>query len=105
MFNGWINVKEKLPDTQYRVLVLIKTTYNSYYITVAEHVGYHEVSTEDYGWEEVECNTEYDEEKDCYWIPECWYESNFIEDNINWMINECEGTVVCWQNLPNALYK
>ena len=47
----------------------------------------HEKTTDDYDWRDCECDTEYDEEKDCYWVKECWYEVNVVDDNPNWIID------------------
>ena len=45
--------------------------------------------------------TEYDEENDCFWIPECWYEVNSVEDNGNWIIDS-DYDVTHWMPLPEA---
>lgn len=103
MLNGWIDVKETVPDSEKDVLVLIKNSYGKHNITIAQHINNKEKSTEDYGWQEFEGDTEYDEDKDCFWVPECWYESNFVEDNANWIIDSYHGEVIAWQNLPNKL--
>jgi hypothetical protein len=66
---------------------------------MASHVGHHEFTTEDIEWREYEGETEYDEENDCFWIPECWYEVNAIDDNGNWVIDS-EYDVTHWMPLP-----
>lgn len=96
----WISVKERLPESQKEVLVSAKTKTFGYRDTMmAAHIGHHEATTEDYGWREYEGNTEYDEENDCFWIPECWWETNSIEDNENWIIDE-DYEVTHWMPLP-----
>lgn len=100
----WISVKDRLPETERRVLVSIKTHYGTRFTTIAAHVGYHERNSESDGWSlEYELDwDEYDEEHDWYWVPECWYESNFICDNPNWIIDKCDGEVTHWMSLPEA---
>lgn len=96
----WISVKDGLPESQVPVLVCAKDkTFGYRRVLKAAHVGHHEYSTEDYGWQEYEGDTEYDEGKDCFWIPECWYETNSVEENGNWII-DCDYIVTHWMTLP-----
>lgn len=97
----WISVKDRMPETEQIVLVSIKTPYGNRYTTVAAHIGYHERNNESVGWSlEYEIDWEYDEEKDVYWIPECWYEVNFVDDNPNWIIDKVDGEITHWMPLP-----
>ena len=96
----WILCSERLPETDKKVLVNLHNTYGRDVILMASHIGYHERTSEDYGWQDFEGYTEYDEENDCFWIPECWCESNYVEDNANWIIDECEGIITHWMPLP-----
>lgn len=97
----WIPVSEP-PKSQQTVLVSVRDKTFGYRHTLkAAHIGHHEVTTEEYGWQEYEGETEYDEENDCFWIPECWYESNFVEDNCNWIIGS-DYEVTHWMPLPEA---
>lgn len=95
----WISVKDRLPESQTPVLVVIRSNSFPKYIaiSVAAHINAHEVTTED--WREYEGDTEYDEENDCFWIHESWYELNSIDDNPNWEIN-CGNYVTHWMPLP-----
>lgn len=102
MLREWIPVSERLPETDKKVLVNLHNTYGKDVILMASHIGYHERTSEDYGWQEFEGDTEYDEENDCFWIPECWCESNYVEDNANWIIDECEGIITHWMPLPDT---
>ena len=73
----WIPVGERLPESDKAVLVSAKCkTFGFRHTLKAAHIGHHEATTEDYGWQEYEGDTEYDEENDCFWIPECWCEDN-----------------------------
>ena len=95
----WIPSSEP-PKSQQNVLISVRDKKFGYRHTVkAAHIGHHEVTTEEYGWQEYEGETEYDEENDCFWIPECWYESNFVEDNCNWIIDS-DYEVTHWMPLP-----
>ena len=98
----WISVNDRMPKTEQKVLVSIKTAYGNRYTTVAAHVGYHERNSESDGWS-LECEIdwdEYDEENDWYWVPECWYEVNFVDDNTNWIIDKVDGEITHWMPLP-----
>lgn len=100
-FHEWIPVSERLPDSNRTVLVSALTKHFKHRHTLmATHVGHHEFTTEDIELREYEGDTEYDEENDCFWIPECWYEVNAIEDNGNWIIDS-EYDVTHWMPLPN----
>ena len=53
------------------------------------------ITTDDYDWRDCE----YDEEKDCYCVKECWYEVNVVDDNPNWIIDS-DYDVTHWMPLP-----
>lgn len=96
----WIPVSERLPDSEKIVLVCaLSKTFRYKHILMVAHIGHHEFTTEDYGWQEYEGDTEYDETEDCFWIPECWYEVNSVEDNGNWIIDS-DYDVTHWMPLP-----
>ena len=100
----WISVKDRLPKTEQKVLVSIKTAYGTRCTTIAAHVGYHERNSESDGWS-LDCEIdweEYDEENDVYWVPECWYEVNFVDDNPNWIIDKVDGEITHWMPLPST---
>lgn len=96
----WISVEERLPESEKIVLAAAKSkTFGWHHVLMVAHIGYHEFSTEEYGWRDYEGDTEYDEENDCFWIPECWYEVNSVEDNGNWIIDS-DYEVTHWMPLP-----
>ena len=97
----WVSVKDRLPESQMPVLAVVRSKSFPKYvaITVAEHINAHEVTTED--WRDYEGDTENDEEKDCFWIRECWYELNAVDDNPNLEIN-CGDYITHWMPLPKA---
>jgi hypothetical protein len=100
--NGWIPVDSK-PDSDRPVEVTArrKTGARGYFVLKACYVAPHTQTTEDYGWDIGNVDGEYDEEKDCYWIPECWYEDNAISDNENWILND-EYDILAWRELPES---
>ena len=96
----WIPVTERLPESGKTVLVSARDkTFGHRHTLMAAHIGHHEAKTEDYGWQEYDGDAEYDEEADCFWIPECWWESNFVEDNTNWIIDS-DYEITHWMPLP-----
>lgn len=98
----WIPVTERLPESQKAVFVSVRDkTFGYRHTLIAAHIGYHEATTEDYGWQEYDGDTEYDEKNDCFWIPECWWESNFVEDNTNWLIGS-DYEVTHWMEKPES---
>lgn len=100
---GWISVKARMPESQTRVLVTVKTRYGKHVVLIACHVNSREVESEDYRWQDAEIDWDYDEENDIYWVPECWYEDNFVEENTSWIIDEyADGIVTHWMPMPEA---
>lgn len=100
---GWVSVKDRLPESGKEVLVCVQSkTFEKYRkLTVAVHIGEKEKTTEDDYWQDCECETEYDKENDCYWIKECWYETNVVDDNPNWIIDG-DYIVTHWMPLPGT---
>ena len=96
----WHRVEERLPDDEVPVLAVLHNTYGRDVVLKLFHIGHHKRTTEEYGWQEYEGETEYDEENDCFWIPEGWWESNYHEDNLNWEIDETDGTITHWMPIP-----
>lgn len=97
----WISVKERMPESGEKVIARLQSkTFHRYRpITTLAHIGAHEKTTDDSDWRDCECDTEYDEENDCYWISECWYEVNVVDDNPNWIIDS-DYNVTHWMPLP-----
>ena len=97
----WISVKERMPESGEKVIARLQSkTFQRYRpITMLAHIGAHEKTTDDSDWRDCECDTEYDEKNDCYWIPECWYEVNVVDDNPNWIVGS-DYNVTHWMPLP-----
>lgn len=99
---GWISVEDRLPESGEKVIARLQSkTFQRYRpITTLAHIGAHEKTTDDSDWRDCECDTEYDEKNDCYWISECWYEVNVVDDNPNWIIGS-DYNVTHWMPLPD----
>ena len=96
----WIPVTERFPESQNPVLVVaVSKAIGFPYIFKVAHINHHEITEDEYGWTDGEYDSEYDEENDCFWIPECWYECNAVEDNINWVIDD-DYSITHWMPLP-----
>ena len=100
--NGWIPVEERLPKAETEVLIVAKRKFKSgecrYVITTAM---YEDGTVSEYdscwAWEEIE--GEYDEENDCYIIPEGWWENkHYNPDGV--YNNPVDDEVIAWQPLP-----
>lgn len=98
---GWISVKDRLPESGEKVIARLQSrTFQIHWTTtILAHIGEHEKTTDDDDWRDCECDTEYDEKNDCYWISECWYEVNVVDDNPNWIIDS-DYNVTHWMPLP-----
>lgn len=99
--NGWISVNERFPenDNPVEITARRKEGARGYFVYKAHYLAPHTKTTEDYGWDSDYTDWEYDEENDCYWIPECWYEDNAIADNGNYMLDD-EFDILAWRKLP-----
>ena len=92
----WISVEDRLPETLIGVLVRYTTFQGIPRTTVAQYVAPKTVLDEDFLDEDAEGCSEYDEEKDCYWVVEGWWENSW-ESETNWKLT---GTVTHWMPLP-----
>jgi hypothetical protein len=101
--NGWIPTSERLPENDNPVIVTArrKDGARGYFIYKACYNAPHSHTTEDWGWDTEYVDTEYDEENDCFWVPECWYEDNAIADNGNYILGD-EFDVIAWKPLPET---
>lgn len=99
----WIRVEDGLPKDRKSVNVVVEHKREDgkifQFVMTASHIGHHEIEAEE--WPDYDGDTEYDEENDCFWIPENWYEDNFMEDNMNYLICD-EYRVTHWMPLPST---
>lgn len=100
--NGWIPCSERLPQVETEVLVCAKQklrngTY-TYIITTAMYEDGTVLENDSvWRWEEIE--GEWDEENDCYIIPEGWWENNHYNPDgvLNYAVDD---EVLAWKPLP-----
>ena len=98
----WISVSEKLPDTETEVIVLAKRKFKGggfrYIITTALYED-GTVLENDSIWYWNDLDGEWNEEEDCYIIPEGWWEDRHY--NMDEVYNNAiDDEVVAWQPLP-----
>ncbi len=92
----WVPVGERLPEAKQSVLVIVK--HRQRHIEKACYIPPKTVLAEDFLSDEFDCEDaeEYDEENDCYWVKEGWWEDSWEADN-NWKMS---GEVTHWMPLP-----
>ena len=93
----WISVKDRLPEPETQVLILADR--RGYPVITDGMYEDGKVTTEDSFWCWYEHDFEYDEEKDCYVIPEGWWEYKHYngDDEYNHAVDD---TVTHWMPLP-----
>lgn len=99
---GWIPVTERLPDPETEVLITARRKYKSGgcvdIITTALYEDGNMLEC-DSCWDWVDIDGEYDEENDCYIIPEGWWEDrHFNPDEV--YNNLVDDEVIAWMPLP-----
>ena len=98
----WIPVSEKLPDPETEVIVLAKRKFKGgdfrHIITTAIYED-GTVLENDSIWHWYDLDGEWNEEEDCYIIPEGWWEyRHYNMDEV--YDNAIDDEVVAWQPLP-----
>lgn len=95
--NGWISVKDRLPEAEEEVLVC--TNRNGFKIITNAMYEDGKMTTEDSAWTWYDHNFEYDEENDTFIIPEGWWECKHY--NCDDEYNHCIDHVVAhWMPMP-----
>ena len=100
--NGWILCSEKMPPVETEVLICAIRKYKNgsakNMITVAMYEdGTVRENDSCWHWEDIE--GEWDEEEDCYIIPEGWWENK--KYNADCESNHAvDDEVIAWQPLP-----
>lgn len=99
---GWIPVTERLPDPETEVLITARRKYtNGEYREIITAALYEDgkILERDSCWVWIDIEGEYDEENDCYIIPEGWWECrHFNADDVYNNLIDCE--VIAWMPLP-----
>ena len=94
----WRDVREELPENEKKVFVYFKNELGHGRRTTAEYIRAKTVLAENYLNDEWSDDFgEYDDEKDCYWTPEGWYEQQEITE-VNWYLGK--DIVTHWMPLP-----
>lgn len=103
--NGWIYCSEKMPLPETEVLIVAKRKFKGgdfrYIITSAMYEdGTIRENDSCWRWEDIE--GEWDEEEDCYIIPEGWWENRHYnpDDVYN---NTVDDEVIAWQYMPEFI--
>ena len=100
--NGWIPCSVAMPPVETEVFIVAKRKYRGgevRYITTTAMYEDGTVLENDscWGWEDIE--GEWDEENDCYIIPEGWWENrHYNPDEV--YNNAVDDEVVAWHQLP-----
>jgi hypothetical protein len=94
----WINCSDRMPEPAQRVLAVFPTGYKGVrHISLVIYVPAKSVKAEDLWDDDSDC-VEYDEEKDCFYVEEGWYESSY-ESEKDWRLNY---EVTHWMPLPHV---
>lgn len=100
--NGWIPCSKKMPLVETEVFIVAKRKYRSgevQYITATAIYEDGTVLENDSCWRWENIDGDWDEENDCYIIPEGWWENRHYnpDDVYN---NAVDDEVIAWQPLP-----
>lgn len=100
--NGWISVDDELPPVETEVLIVAKRKWRNgtcrYITTTAMYEdGTVLENNSCWRWEDIE--GEWNEEEDCYIIPEGWWEHKHYNGDCE-LNHEVDDKVLAWQPLP-----
>ncbi len=100
--NGWIPCSEKMPPVETEVFILAKRKFKNgdcRYIRTTAMYEDGTVLENDSCWRWEEIDGEWDEENECYIIPEGWWENrHYNPDEV--YNNAVDDEVIAWQLLP-----
>lgn len=99
---GWIPCSERLPQVETEVYIVAKRKYRDggvRYITTTAMYEDGTVRENDSCWRWEDIEGEWDEDEDCYIIPEGWWEDRHYnpDDVYN---NAVDDEVIAWMPLP-----
>ena len=98
--NKWVSVKVALPECKKSVFISCVSPHTGNQFTQkAVYISPKAVLADDFLSDECDCSDgimEYDDENDCYWVAEGWFEDS-LEAEINYHIT---WEVTHWQPLP-----
>ena len=96
--NVWNDIETIKPKNRTIVLIACLNDYGKNYITLAEYVSHKSTKSEDFLSEDCESGDGdwYDEEEDCYWVNEGFFEFQYASD-INYRVSD---KVLFWMDKP-----
>lgn len=96
----WISVDKELPKPLKEVLVVIVDSFDkSRRVTIAIYVPEKYITDEDFNLDDCTGDlTEYDEEQDCFWVKESWYETRVNHEYD--LVEVSMDYVAHWMELP-----
>lgn len=100
----WISVKDKLPPVEAEVLIRAERKYNGKTRSIITTAMYEDgtISEDDseWFWNNLSEFATYNDEKDCYIIPQGWWEYKHynVDDSYN---NLVDDVVTHWMPLPD----
>ena len=102
MPTGWIPCSERLPQVETEVYIVAKRKYRDGGVRYIATTAMYEdgtVNEEDSAWVWYDIEGEWDEEHDCYKIPQGWWEYKHYnhDDCYN---NAIDDEVIAWMPLP-----
>lgn len=101
--NGWIKCSENMPLPETEVLIVAKRKFKGgdfYYIITTAIWENGTIREIDSCWNWYDIEGEWDEEEDCYIIPEGWWEYKHYNTDECYN-NEVDDEVIAWQYLPD----
>lgn len=95
----WIPITERLPKPETEVMIVCNRNGRRFIATAIHEDGTLFVGDSDWNWNDICEYGRYDEERDDYIIPECWWESRcFTPDDAYNCPVDCE--VTHWMPMP-----
>ena len=105
--NQWIPCEERMPKPEEEVLIMANRKYTGGKIIPIITTAIYEDGTileNDSIWYWEDIDGEYDEEEDCYIIPEGWFEyRHYNPDEV--YNNAVDDKVIAWMPLPDPYRK
>lgn len=99
----WISVKDKLPPVETEVLIRAERKYqgrtHSIITTAMYEDGTVEEDDSEWYWNDLSEFATYNDEKDCYIIPQGWWEYKHYNDDDSYN-NLVDDVVTHWMPLP-----
>lgn len=104
MEQRWIPVAEQMPPVETEVLITARRRYTSgTYMEIVTTAMYEDgtVLENDSCWNWIEIDGKWDEENECYIIPEGWWENrHYNPDDVYG--NLVDDKVIAWMPLPET---